>query len=85
MIIGEVCFHTNDVVKLAEFYRWLLKIKDYSIDETHQFIINKGTVLSIFNDGLPRANNNQNISLAFTVDDIDEEYDRLVEYVLSSS
>lgn len=78
MIIGEVCLHTNDVIKLADFYRKLLMINDENSDETHQFIITEGATLTIFNDGTPKNNQNQNISLAFTVEDVDLEYQRLL-------
>jgi predicted enzyme related to lactoylglutathione lyase len=81
MILGEVGLLTNDVVKLAEFYRNILKIsinddQDKNID-IHQVIISEGTGLTIYNNGEPKNNNNKNICLAFTVNDVDEEYKRL--------
>ena len=39
MKIGEVCLQTNDVVQLADFYRWLLGIADDNKDSVHQTII----------------------------------------------
>ena len=36
MRIGEVCLNTNDVVKLANFYKQLLEIDNGSNDEVHQ-------------------------------------------------
>ena len=74
MKIGEVCLLTNDVPRLAAFYKQLLGIENGSNDETHQFIITEETTLTIYNDGTVKNNQNQNICLAFTVDDIEKEY-----------
>ena len=74
MIIGEVCLLTNDVRKLAQFYKKLLGIDNNSDDDTHQFIISQGTTLTVYNDGTVKNNQNQNICLVFTVDDIEEEF-----------
>ena len=78
MKIGEVCLLTNDVRRLADFYKQLLETENDSQDETHQFIITEGTALSIYNDGTVKNNQNQNICLAFTVDDIDREYEKVL-------
>lgn len=74
MMIGEVCLLTNDVRKLADFYKQLLGIDNNSNDDTHQFIITEGTTLTVYNDGSDKNNQNQNICLAFTVDDIEKAY-----------
>lgn len=79
MRIGEVCLNTNDVVKLANFYKQLLDIDNGSNDETHQVLICEETQFTIYNEGSYKNNNNQNISLAFTVDDIDVKYQKLLE------
>lgn len=80
MYFGEVCLETNDVLKMADFYRKILNIfSDCIDDEVHQFIITEGTTLSIYNNGEVKNNQNQNISIAFTVDDVDEEYERLLK------
>lgn len=79
MQIGEVGLLTNDVVRLANFYRELFHITGESDNPVHQVIIEEGTGLTIYNDGSPKNNNNQNICLAFTVDNVDEEYERLIE------
>ncbi len=78
MKIGEVCLLTNDVPRLASFYRHLLGVEGSSNDETHQFILPGETALTVYNDGSEKNNQNQNICLAFTVDDIDREYDKLL-------
>ena len=49
MIIGEVCLLTNDVRKLADFYKRLLEIDNNSDDDTHQFIITEETTLTVYN------------------------------------
>ena len=78
MTIGEVCLLTNNVPRIAAFYKQLLGVENGSNDETHQFIISEGTALTVYNDGTVKSNRNQNICLAFTVDDIDREYEKVV-------
>ena len=78
MIIGEVCLLTNDVPRLASFYKQLLETENNSGDDTHQYILTEGTTLTIYNDGTVKNNQNQNICLAFTVEDIDKEYKKVL-------
>lgn len=78
MRIGEVCLNTNDVVKLANFYKQLFGISNGSSDEGHQTLISEETQFTIYNDGLKKNNSNQNICLAFTVDDVEKEYQKLL-------
>ena len=78
MKIGEVCLLTNHVPRLASFYRQLLGVEESSGDEIHQFILAEETALTVYNDGTKKNNQNQNICLAFTVDDIDKEYEKLL-------
>lgn len=78
MKIGEVCLNTNDVITLANFYKKLLEIENDSDDEVHQILLCEETQLSIYNDGTSKNNNNQNISLAFTVENIEVEYAKLL-------
>ena len=80
MTIGEVCLLTNDVLRLAGFYKQLLGAENGSDDEIHQFIISEGTALAVYNDGTVKNNRNQNICLAFTVDDIDREYEKVLAF-----
>ena len=77
MKIGEVCLLTSNVVRLANFYKALFSINNSSNDSTHQFIIAEETTLTIYNDGNERSSNHNNIHLAFNVDDVDFEYERL--------
>ncbi|TCL55891.1 glyoxalase/bleomycin resistance protein/dioxygenase superfamily protein [Kineothrix alysoides] len=79
MKLGEVGFLTNDVVRLAAFYKFLLEIENGSDDSVHQTIIAEETMLTIYNDGSSKNNQNQNICIAFTVDDVDKEYERLLK------
>ena len=78
MRIGEVCLITNDVVKLANFYKQLLGIENGSNDAAHQILISEETQFTIYNDGSKKNNDNQNICLAFTVDNVDAEYQKLL-------
>lgn len=80
MRIGEVSLLTNDVIRLANFYKLLLSAENDSNDSVHQTIIGEETMLTIYNDGTIKNNNNQNICLAFTVDDVDFEYRRLLSF-----
>ena len=77
MKIGEVCMLTNDVPRLAAFYKQLLGADNDSNDETHQFILSEETALTIYNDGTAKNNRNENICLAFTVNDMDREYEKV--------
>lgn len=61
------------------FYKQLLKADNGSDDEVHQVIISEETVFTVYNDGSIKNNSNQNICLAFAVDDIEEEYKRVVD------
>ena len=79
MKIGEVCLETSDVIRLAGFYRWLLGIGGENTDPVHQTLIGEETMLTVYNDGTAKGNNNRNISLAFTVDDICTWHKRLAE------
>ena len=54
MKIGEVCLLTNDVVRLANFYKALLFVDNGSEDDIHQFILSEETTLTIHNDGTKR-------------------------------
>jgi len=49
------------------------------MNTVHQFIITEGTTLSVYNNGKQKNNQNENISIAFTVDDVDDEYKRLLD------
>jgi uncharacterized glyoxalase superfamily protein PhnB len=83
MIIGEVSIQSNNVIKIAEFYRRLLKIAAKETDdinnEIHQVILSDGVGLTVYNNGEPKNNENTNICLAFTVENVDEEFIRLKE------
>ena len=78
MKLGEVSILTRDVVRLSNFYKSLLETDNNSNDAVHQTIIAEETMLTIFNDGQEREHINQNMCLAFTVDDIDKEYQRVL-------
>lgn len=79
MRIGEVGLLTNDVIRLSNFYKQLLEIDNESKDEVHQTIISEETMLTIYNDGTKKNNQNQNICLAFTVEDIEDAYKKLLD------
>ncbi len=78
MRLGEVGLLTNDVVALADFYKALLETDNGSNDEVHQTIIAEETMLTIYNDGSVKNNDNQNICIAFTVDDMEKEYQKVL-------
>ena len=78
MKIGEVCLLTNDVPRLASFYKRLLEVENDSEDAIHQFILTEGTALTIYNDGTVKNDQNQNICLAFTVEDLEAAYQKVL-------
>ena len=78
MKLGEVCLLTNDVPRLAGFYKRLLDIDNGSDDAVHQFLITEGTALTVYDDGTAKNDQNQNICLAFTVDDMEKAYQRVL-------
>ena len=53
-------------------------MEESSNDETHQFVLAEETALTVYNDGTQKNNQNQNICLAFTVDDMDKAYKKLL-------
>ena len=61
MKIGEVGLLTNDVIRLADFYKKLLQIDNGSNDRVHQTLIAEETMLTIYHDGTEKNNRNQNI------------------------
>lgn len=77
--IGEVCLITNDVIRLSDFYKMLFKIDNDSTDDVHQFIIAEETTLTVYNDGSEPKSNSHSICIAFTVEEVDAEYERLKE------
>ena len=64
---------TSDVIRLSNFYKMLFNIDNGSNDDIHQFIISEETTFTIYNDGIERNTNQNNICIAFTVDDVDAE------------
>ena len=74
MVLGGICLLTSDVVRLANFYKALLKVENQSDDPVHQFIVNSPVSLTVYNDGTEKNNANQNMCIAFTTDDIDEAF-----------
>lgn len=77
MKVGEVCLLTGDVIRLSNFYKMLFHIDNCSDDKVHQFIISEETTLTVYNDGMERKKNSQNVCIAFTVDNVDIEFERL--------
>lgn len=75
--IGEVCLLTRDVVRLAGFYKELLGLSNGSDDPVHQFLIEDGTTLTVMKDDSERSG--QSAALAFTVEDMEEAFDRVKE------
>lgn len=78
MKIGEVSLHTTDVVRLSNFYKALFEIDNGSNDPWHQVLLNEETTLTVYYDETAKNPQNPNISLAFTVDDIQQAYQKLL-------
>lgn len=79
MFLAEVCLETNDVLRLAHFYRSILGLQSDDRNEVHQVITTDTVAITVYNDGTRKNNQNNNISLAFTVDDVDKEYEKLLK------
>jgi predicted enzyme related to lactoylglutathione lyase len=79
MFLAEVSIETNDVKKLSGFYRSIMNLPQEDGDEVHQLIAADTVSLTVYNDGTVKPDNNRNISIAFTVEDVDKEYKRLNE------
>lgn len=78
MYLGEISLLTNDVPRLSDFYKALLGVENGSDDATHQFILSTEPSFTIFNDGEPHPAGAQNITLAFTVEDIYAAHEKLL-------
>ncbi|WP_029504579.1 VOC family protein [Lachnoclostridium phytofermentans] len=79
MKLGEVSLLTNQVIRMSMFYKELLEVENNSNDEVHQTIIEQETMLTIYDDGSVKNNKNQNICIAFTVEDIEKEYQKVLK------
>ncbi len=77
MRLGEVGLLTNDVITLANFYKSLLETENGSNDAVHQTILAEETMLTVYNDGSVKNNQNQNMCIAFTVDDMEGAYQKI--------
>jgi predicted enzyme related to lactoylglutathione lyase len=77
MILAEVGLLTNNVRRLSDFYKKLLNTKSDSDDEVHQTLLIHGVALSIYNDGTIKNNKNENMCIAFTVENVDDSYEKL--------
>lgn len=76
MIFEGICLITNDVKRLSEFYQNVLQTTSDSDDDIHQEIKTRGAFLSIlYCDQATKGN--PYMSMAFTVDDVDDEFVRL--------
>ncbi len=77
MELAEICLLTSDVLRLAEFYQAVLNTTSDSDSAVHQAIQTDGALLTLYNDGAVSEHPNGNLFLAFTVADVDAEYERL--------
>ncbi|MCH5286464.1 MAG: GNAT family N-acetyltransferase [Christensenellaceae bacterium] len=76
MYLGTVSILTDDVPRLAAFYKALLGVDNGSDDPVHQTIIAEETMLTVYDDGQPKGDG-QRMCLAFTVEDVYAEHERL--------
>jgi len=77
MHLGEVCILTDDVPRLAAFYRSLLGLPAQQSNPVHDAILPQEPMLTVYNDGQPRRPG-QSITLAFTVEDVRAVHARLL-------
>ena len=76
MIFEGICLITNDVRRLSEFYQKVLQTTSDCDDNIHQEINTQGTFLSILYCD-QATGGNPYLSMAFTVDNVDDEFVRL--------
>ena len=76
--LSEISHLTNDVPRLADFYKALLDVDNHSEDPVHQFILEGPLSLTVYHDGTSKNNQNENITLAFTVDDIEAAHQKVL-------
>lgn len=77
MKIGEVCLLTQDVPRLADFYRNLLCLEGSDSDPVHQTLLGEETMFTVMRTDVRPAG--QNMELAFTVEDMDAAYRRVLD------
>ena len=83
MTFSGICLITNDVCRLSEFYQTVLQTTSDCEDNIHQEIHTLGASLALLKSENEESHGNKNISLAFTVDDVDVEYDRIKKLGIS--
>ncbi|MCL2884760.1 MAG: VOC family protein [Oscillospiraceae bacterium] len=76
MIFAGICLRTPNVQRLSAFYQAVLQTTSDGNDDIHQEIHTQGAALAILKVDT-EVPGNANLSLAFTVDDVDKEYERL--------
>lgn len=77
MKLSVVSLLTNDVPRLAAFYKALLGVDNGSQDAVHQTILSGEPMLTVYHDGTVKVGNSQRMCIAFTVDDIDAAYEQV--------
>ena len=77
MLFAEVGLLTHDVPRLSAFYQQVLQVKADCDSDVHQAIQVPGALLTLYNNGEAKGCGNPDVVLAFTVEDVDKEYERL--------
>lgn len=72
MYLGEVCLLTNNVPRLAAFYRALLGLEADGGDEGWQAVIEGEPMLTVMHDAHLPEHTPQRAALAFTVEDMEQ-------------
>lgn len=77
MLFAGICLRTKDVCRLSDFYKTILQTTSDCDDSVHQEITTEGAALAILKVETDENIINNAVSLAFTVDDVDMEFERL--------
>lgn len=77
MIFAGICLITSDVKRLSAVYQAILQTTSDSNSDIHQEIQTDGAALAILKYNECKGSGNENMSMNFTVDDVDTEYRRL--------
>ena len=72
-----ICLYTENIKRLSNFYQLVLQTTADCDDEMHQEILTDGASLAILKRENADISGNRNMSMAFTVPDVDVEFYRL--------
>ena len=70
------CIDSLNEMEYQNFF--IVVVDNHSEDPVHQFILEGPLSLTVYHDGTSKNNQNENITLAFTVDDIEAAHQKVL-------